>query len=398
MDRLSIEDVNWTGKKALVRVDFNVPLDSSGNITDDKRIQSALPSLRYLLEKGASLVLMSHLGRPKGQRVAELSLKPVRDRLSECLGGEVVMAPDCVGSEVEALAEKLGAGDVLLLENLRFHKEETQNDVEFAKKLAALGDVYVNDAFGAAHRAHASTHAVTEFFDQSVMGLLMKKELEYFSMALSNPTRPFLAILGGAKVSDKILVIENLLNKVDTLIIGGGMAYTFFLAQGIKVGKSIVEKDKVDLALDIIQKAKDKGVELLLPLDHVIADDFSASANIETTEVPGVKDGWESLDIGPKSVKAFSKAVEESGTLVWNGPLGVFEMAPFSFGTLGVAKAVASSKATTIIGGGDTAAAVAKFGYSDSMSHVSTGGGASLEFMEGKTLPGVAALTLKDTK
>ena len=395
MNKISLKDVNLKDKKVLMRVDFNVPLDDNQNITDDKRIRAAVPTIQYILEQGASLVLMSHLGRPKGQIVDSLRLKPAQECLAKILGHNVKMTLDCIGDEVKREVFALKSGEVLLLENLRFHKEETDNDPGFAEKLAAWGDVYVNDAFGAAHRAHASTEGVTHFIETCATGLLMQKELDYFAVALSNPERPFVAILGGAKVSDKILVIENLLDKVDTLIIGGGMAYTFLLAQDIPVGNSIVEKDKVDLAKSIMEKAKVKGVKFLLPLDHVIADDFSADANIETTDKPGIKDGWESLDVGPKSVLAFSKEINAAKTLIWNGPVGVFELAPFAFGTRGLADAVAASSGTTIIGGGDTAAAVAQFGLEDKMSHVSTGGGASLEFMEGKVLPGVKALSEK---
>ncbi len=395
MNKLSLKDLDLQGKKVLMRVDFNVPLDDAQNITDDKRIVATLPSIKYVLEHGASLILMSHLGRPKGEVVESMRLKPVQEHLAKLLGQDVVMVPDCVGSEVETLAENLQTGQVLLLENLRFYKAETDNEEVFAKQLASLADVYVNDAFGTVHRAHASTEGVTHFIDHCAAGFLMQKELEYFTVALSNPERPFVAILGGAKVSDKILVIENLLDKVDILIIGGGMAYTFFLAQGVAVGNSIVEKDKVDLAQSIMDQAKAKGVNLLFPLDHVIADDFSAVANIEITDKVGVKDNWESLDVGPKSVAIFSKAVAQAKTVIWNGPVGVFEFEPFASGTKGLAEAVAQSDAISIICGGDTAAAVAKFGLEGKMSHVSTGGGASLEFMEGKELSGVVALSDK---
>ena len=335
---------------------------------------------------------MSHLGRPKGKVVAKLSLKPVAAHLESLLSQKVIMAEDCVGDDVELLVKGALPGSVILLENLRFHEEEEKNDIEFSKKLAKNIDIYVNDAFGTSHRAHASTVGVTQFINKCVPGFLIAKELECFSSILSSPKRPFLAILGGAKVSDKILLIENLLDKVDTIIIGGGMAYTFFIAEGIPMGNSIVERDKIDVAKDILKKAKEKGVKLLLPVDHVIADDFSEDANIEITSRPGVKDGWESLDIGPKSIEVFVDAIADAETILWNGPLGVFEKDAFATGTKSVAFAVALSKGLTVIGGGDTAAAIAKFNLASKVSHISTGGGASLELMEGKILPGIAAL------
>ena len=394
MAKMTIRDIELAGKRALIRVDFNVPLDDDGNITDDTRIRAALPTIRYVLEQGASLVLMSHLGRPKGEVKPELSLAPASDRLAELLGAPVKQLDDCVGPGIEAAVAEMKPGDVVLLENLRFHPEEEKNDSEFAKRLAALGDVYVNDAFGTAHRAHASTEGVTAHLQPAVAGFLLEKEIEYFTAALEKPEHPFVAVMGGAKVSDKIGVIENLLDKIDCLIIGGAMTYTFLKAMGGEVGSSKLEADKVDTARRILELAKEKNVELLLPTDHLVADAFSETANTQIVE-GDIPDGWIALDIGPESTKAFVEKLKHAKLVVWNGPMGVFEMEPFAGGTRAVAQALADSAATSIIGGGDSVAAVEQAGLTDKMSHISTGGGASLEFLEGKTLPGVAALTDK---
>ena len=393
MDKKTIEDVPVAGKRVLVRVDFNVPI-KDGVIADDTRIQAALPTIKYLIDKDCKLVLMSHLGRPKGEFKPEFSLKPVAARLSELINQPVAMAEDVVGPDAEAKAAALKPGEVLLLENVRFHKEEKANDPEFCRKLAAFGDVYINDAFGTAHRAHASTTGVAQLLPAAA-GYLMKKELDFLGKALENPERPFVAILGGAKVSDKIGVIENLIEKVDTLIIGGGMAYTFFVAQGCTVGKSLLEEDKVDLAKGLMEKASAKGVTFLLPIDNVIADDFSNDANRKVVKSSEIPDGWEGLDIGPETRALFSKEIEGAKTVVWNGPMGVFEMSNFAEGTKAVAEALSRCDGTTIIGGGDSASAVKKLGFAERMTHISTGGGASLEFLEGKELPGVAALNDK---
>ena len=394
MAKMTIRDVELNGKRVLMRVDFNVPLDDDRKITDDTRIRAALPTIEYAAGKGAKLILMSHLGRPKGKVVPEMSLAPAAAALGKLLGKTVKQLGDCIGPEVEAAVAKMKDGDVVLLENLRFHPEEKKNDAEFAGKLASLGDLYVNDAFGTAHRAHASTAGVTKHLSPAVSGLLLEKEIEYFTKAVESPDRPFVAVLGGAKVSDKIGVIENLLDKVDCLIIGGGMAYTFLKAKGAAVGKSKLEPDKVETAAHILGLAKDKGVELLLPEDHVIADDFSETANRKTV-TGDIPDGWMALDIGAETTMAFEAKLTTARMVVWNGPMGVFEMAPFATGTRAVAETLAKSDATTIIGGGDSVAAVHQFGVADRMSHISTGGGASLEFLEGKVLPGVAALTDK---
>ena len=393
MDKKTIEDVSVAGKRVLVRVDFNVPI-KDGVIADDTRIQAALPTIKYLIDKDCKLVLMSHLGRPKGEFKPEFSLKPVAARLSELINQPVAMAEDVVGPDAEAKAAALKPGEVLLLENVRFHKEEKANDPEFCRKLSAFGDVYINDAFGTAHRAHASTTGVAQLLPAAA-GYLMKKELDFLGTALENPQRPFVAILGGAKVSDKIGVIESLLEKVDTLIIGGGMAYTFFVAQGCTVGKSLLEEDKVDLAKGLMEKASAKGVTFLLPIDNVIADDFSNDANRKVVKSSEIPDGWEGLDIGPETRALFSKEIEGAKTVVWNGPMGVFEMSNFAEGTKAVAEALSRCDGTTIIGGGDSASAVKKLGFAERMTHISTGGGASLEFLEGKELPGVAALNDK---
>ncbi|MGB9772415.1 MAG: phosphoglycerate kinase [Bacteroidota bacterium] len=397
MEKMTIDDIALTGKRVLVRVDFNVPLDKN-RVTDDTRIVETLPTIRKIVNERGKAILMSHLGRPKGGASPEFSLQPVANRLGELLNMPVKFAPDCIGPEVESLVNSLHEGEVLLLENLRFHAEEEKNDEEFSKALARLGDVYVNDAFGSAHRAHASTEGVTHFLQPAVAGYLMQKELLYLSKALENPERPFVAILGGAKISGKIEVIQNLLGKVDTILIGGGMAFTFYNAQGLSTGTSIVEPDKVSLAADLLKQAQVKKVNLLLPIDCIVADRFAVDADrkvVRKDEIPG---DWMALDIGPATAKLFREEILKAKTVVWNGPMGVFEMEPFAGGTLAIAQALAEATkqgAITIIGGGDSAAAVAKAGLKEAVTHVSTGGGASLEFLEGKVLPGVAALTDK---
>jgi phosphoglycerate kinase len=391
MAKATVRDIDVKGKRVLVRVDFNVPLDAERNITDDTRIRAALPTVKYLLERGARVILASHLGRPKGQRKEEFSLAPVARRLEELLGQPVEKLDDCVGPQVEARVRAMKDGDVILLENLRFHQEEEANDEGFAKSLASLADTYVNDAFGAAHRAHASTAGVAGFVP-GVAGFLMEKEIEVMGKALFAPERPFVAILGGAKVKDKVGVISNLIEKVDSLIVGGGMAYTFLKAKGLEIGKSIVDEEKLDLARQLMEKAKAKGVKFLLPVDVVVADRFAEDADVKVVEVSEIPSDWQALDIGPKTTEAFAREIAEAKTVVWNGPMGVFEMKPFAEGTRGVAKALADSGAVTIVGGGDSAAAILEMGFADKMTHVSTGGGASLEFLEGKVLPGVAAL------
>ena len=392
----TIDQVNFLGKKALIRVDFNVPLDKDYNITDDNRMTAALPTIKKILTDGGAVILMSHLGRPKEGPTEKYSLKHVVKHLSDLLGQQVQFADDCIGAEAVEKAGKITKGEVLLLENLRFYKEEEKGDRDFAEKLAALGDVYVNDAFGTAHRAHASTAIIAEFFpDAKYFGYLMAAELANAEKVLNNAEKPFTAIMGGAKVSDKILLIERLLDKVDNLIIGGGMAYTFAKAQGGSIGKSLVEEDKLDLALSLVQKAKEKGVNLLLPTDSIIADNFANDANTDTALNSNIKDGWMGLDIGPASVAAFTKVVESSKTILWNGPMGVFEMEKFEAGTKAIAEAVVKATengAFSLIGGGDSAAAVAKFNFTADVSYVSTGGGALLEYMEGKVLPGVKAI------
>ena len=392
MNKKSIKDIDIRGKRVIMRVDFNVPMDK-GVVTDDKRIKASLPTIQYVLDQGASLVLMSHLGRPKGTGFdPEFSLKPASEALARLLGKPVQMAPDCVGPEVEAMAKALKPGEVLLLENVRFHKEEEKNDPAFAKKLAALGDVYCCDAFGSAHRAHASVEGIAHQLPVAVAGLLMEQELEYLGRATLNPERPYIAILGGAKISDKIAVIENLLTKCDKLIIGGGMANTFLAAKGYNMADSLVEPTSIDMAKSLIAKA---GGKLLLPVDAVIADKFDAEANSRVVDADKVPNGWRIMDIGPKSLAAFSEALKGAKLVVWNGPMGVFEMPKFAEGTFAIAKLLATSGATTVIGGGDSASAVKKAGVAKQMTHVSTGGGASLEFLEGKVLPGVAALNDK---
>ena len=390
--KLGLKDLDVKGKRVFVRADFNVPLDGD-RITVDTRIRSALPTIQYLLENDAKVILASHLGRPKGKVVEKYSLAPVAKHLSELLGRDVVKADDCIGPAVQELALKLQPGEVLLLENLRFHAEEEKNDPAFAKELASLAEVYVNDAFGTAHRAHASTAGIAAYLPAAA-GFLLEKELKFLGEALENPQRPFVAILGGAKVSDKIGVIQNLLGKVDKLLIGGGMSYTFLKARGLEIGKSLLEADKMDLARQLEEEAKARGVELLLPVDVVVADEFSETANRKAVSVEEIPADWEGMDIGPKTIELFQKALAGAKTVVWNGPLGVFEMEPFSTGTKAIAEALANlTDATTIIGGGDSAAAVEQLGYADKITHISTGGGASLEFLEGKELPGVAALT-----
>ncbi|MGI6153556.1 MAG: phosphoglycerate kinase [Christensenellaceae bacterium] len=390
----TIQDIDVSGKKVLVRVDFNVPLDENLKITDETRITAALPTIKYLLEHNAKVILMSHLGRPKGEVKAEFSLKPVADRLSEILNTKVVFASDCVGGPAQEAVDSIEDGQLVLLENLRFHKEETDNDPAFAKALAGLADVYVNDAFGTAHRAHASTVGVTKYLP-AVAGFLIGKELEFLGKALEDPDRPFIAILGGAKVSDKIAVIENLLTKVDCLIIGGGMANTFVKAQGFEMGKSLVDDERLPLALELLDEAKKKGIKILLPSDFVVAKEFKADAEAHVYPVDNIPADGMALDIGPSSRIIFANEVKSAKTVVWNGPMGVAEMPAFANGTKAVAEALAETDATTIIGGGDSAAAVKKLGFADKMSHISTGGGASLEFLEGKELPGVAALSDK---
>ena len=392
LNKKSVDDINVKGKKVLVRCDFNVPLQE-GKITDENRLVAALPTIKKLIADGGRVILCSHLGKPKGEAKPELSLAPVAKRLSELLGQEVKFAADAevVGPNAKAAVEAMKDGEVVLLENTRYRAEETKNGEEFSKELASLCEVFVNDAFGTAHRAHCSNVGVTKFVDTAVVGYLMQKEIDFLGNAVNNPERPFVAILGGAKVSSKISVIENLLDKVDTLIIGGGMSYTFSKAMGGKVGISLLEEDYCDFALNMLKKAEEKGVKLLLPVDHVVADDFSNDANIQVVSRGEIPDGWEGLDIGPETAKLYAETVKTAKTVVWNGPMGCFEMPNFAKGTEAVAKALAETDAVTIIGGGDSAAAVNQLGYGDKMTHISTGGGASLEFLEGKELPGVAA-------
>ena len=395
LNKKTIEDIDVNGKKVLVRCDFNVPL-ADGVITDDKRIRESLPTIRYLADHGAAVILCSHLGRPKEddeESKKKATLAPVAKRLAELLGREVKFTKDIVGDEAHAMAAALKPGEIMVIENVRFFKAETKNDPEYAKKLASLADIYVNDAFGTAHRAHASTAGVADYLP-AVCGYLIQKEISIMGGAMADPKRPFVAILGGAKVSDKIGVITNLIDKVDTLIIGGAMAYTFMAAMGKKIGDSKFEADKVDLAKDILAKAEAKGVKFLLPVDNVAADAFDENANAKVFE-GGIDEGWMGLDIGPKTQALFADAVKDAGTVVWNGPMGVFEMKPFAAGTIAVAKAIAESNAISIIGGGDSAAAVEQLGFADKMTHISTGGGASLEFLEGLELPGIACLNDK---
>jgi len=396
MPKLTIDDLQLSGKRVLVRVDFNVPLDKNLCITDDNRIVQALPTIKKVLEQNGKAVLCSHFARPEGKVVPEMSLKPVAIRLSELLGKPVKLAPDCIGPETEKLVNEMQNGEVVLLENLRFHKAETKGDEEFARQLASLGDVFINDAFGAAHRAHASVSVLTKFFKQTAAGYLMEKEIKFIGGVVAHPQKPLVAILGGAKVSDKIKVIENLLDKADKIIIGGAMMFTFLKAQGKNTGNSLVEDDCLDLALSLLEQAKAKGVEFILPIDAVVAREFKNEADHKVVSVDEIEDGWMGLDIGPASVKKFSDALIKVKTVVWNGPMGVFEMENYAQGTIGVCQAIAGLKdAITIIGGGDSAAAAEQLGFADQFSHVSTGGGASLEFLEGKELPGVVTISEK---
>ena len=394
MNKKSVRDIDVSGKKVLVRCDFNVPLDENRKITDNRRIVAALPTIQYLLEHNAKVILCSHLGRPKGEAKPEFSLDVVAKELSRLLGKEVALAKDVIGESAKELTNKMKEGDVVLLENVRFHREETDNDQEFAKELASMAEIYVNDAFGTAHRAHASTEGVSHYLP-AVCGFLIEKEIKFMGGALENPKKPFVAILGGAKVSDKIGVIENLLDKVDTLIIGGGMAYTFFKAQGHSIGNSICEEDKVNFAKELMEKAKQKGVKIVLPVDNHITTDYSNDTEDKIVNSDDIPDGWEGLDIGPKSIKLFEENLKNAKTIIWNGPLGVCEFPKYEVGTKEVAKAIAKTDSISIVGGGDSAAAIEKLGLAKEFSHISTGGGASLEFLEGKTLPGIACLMNK---
>ena len=391
MSKKTVRDIDLKGKKVFVRCDFNVPMDENQNITDNRRIVAALPTIKYLIEQNCKIILASHLGRPKGEVKPEFSLAPVAKELSKQLGQEVLMAKDVIGESAKSLAENLQEGQVMLLENVRFHREETDNNPEFAKELASMAEIFVNDAFGTAHRAHASTEGVSHYLP-SVSGFLIEKELKFLGDALNNPERPFVAILGGAKVSDKIGVIDSLLEKVDTLMIGGGMAYTFFKAQGYEVGNSLCEPDKCDLALSLMNKAKEKGVKFLLPVDTKIGKEFKPDTESKTVAWTEIPEGWEGFDIGEKTIEMFKDELKSAKTVVWNGPLGLFEFDQFAIGTNAIAHALAELDATTIIGGGDSAAAVEKAGLADKMTHISTGGGASLEFLEGKKLPGIECL------
>ena len=391
MNKKTVKDIDLKGKKVLVRCDFNVPMDEERNITDNTRIVAALPTIKYLLENNCAVILCSHLGRPKGEFKEEFSLKPVAKELSKLLGKEVIMAKDVVGEDAKQKAKELKQGEVMLLENVRFHKEETENDKNFAKELASMAEIYVNDAFGATHRAHSSTAGVAEFLP-AVSGFLIEKELKFLGNAITNPQRPFVAILGGAKVSDKIGVIDSLLEKVDVLMIGGGMAYTFFKAMGYEVGNSICEIDKLDLAKNAMEKAKQKGVKLMLPVDTKVGKEFKEDTESKTVKFTEIPKDWEGFDIGEETIKMFSDELRKAKTVVWNGPLGLFEFPQFAIGTNSIAKVLSEIDATTIIGGGDSAAAVKKAGLEDKMTHISTGGGASLEFLEGKKLPGIECL------
>ena len=397
LNKKTVEDIEVKGKKVIVRVDFNVPLDENRNVTDDKRIVGALPTIKYLIEHGAKTILVSHLGRPKGEFNEKYSMKPAVKRLSELLGKEVIMAKDVIGEDAKAKAAALKEGEVLMLENVRFHKEEEKNDPAFAKELASLGEIFVNDAFGTAHRAHASTAGIAAYLP-AVCGFLIKKEIEFLGKALSNPERPFVAILGGAKVSDKIQVIENLLEKVDTLIIGGGMAYTFLKAKGYHIGNSICEDDKLDLAKKLMEKAEKKGVNLMLPIGSIVAKEFKNDTEFKYVPSDDMPDGWMGMDIGSLTIEKYSKEIKKAKTIVWNGPMGVFEFPNFATGTREIARAVAESGAISIVGGGDSAAAIEQLGFADRITHISTGGGASLEFLEGKVLPGIAVLMDKNPR
>ena len=391
MNKKTVKDINLKGKKVFVRCDFNVPMDENQNITDNTRIKAALPTIKYLLEQNCKIILASHLGRPKGEVKPEFSLKPVAKELSKLLGKEVIMANDVIGEDAMTKAANLKEGEIMLLENVRFHREETDNDPEFAKKLASMAEIFVNDAFGTAHRAHASTTGIADYIP-GVAGFLIEKELKFLGNAINNPERPFVAILGGAKVSDKIGVIDSLLDKVDTLMIGGGMAYTFFKAQGYNVGNSLCEVEKTDLALQAMEKAKSKGVKLLLPIDTKVGKEFKPDTESKTVAWTEIPDEWEGFDIGEKTIEMFKNELQSAKTVIWNGPLGLFEFDQFAIGTNEIAKTLANLDATTIIGGGDSAAAVTKAGLADKMTHISTGGGASLEFLEGKKLPGIECL------
>jgi triosephosphate isomerase (TIM) len=397
MNKKTIEDIDVKGKKVIVRVDFNVPLDENRNITDDKRIVGALPTIKYLVANGAKTILVSHLGRPKNGFEDKYSMKPTALRLSQLLGKEVIMAKDVIGEDAKAKAAALKAGEVLMLENVRFHKEEEKNDPAFAKELASLAEIFVNDAFGTAHRAHASTAGIADYLP-AVCGFLIKKEIEFMGKALSNPARPFVAILGGAKVSDKIGVIENLLDKVDTLIVGGGMAYTFLKAKGYRIGESICENDKLDLAKSLMEKAEKKGINLMLPIGSIVGKEFKNDTEHKYVPSDDMPDGWMGMDIGSLTIEKFSKEISKAKTIIWNGPMGVFEFPNFAIGTKEVAKAVAESGAISIVGGGDSAAAIEQLGFADKITHISTGGGASLEYLEGKVLPGIAALMDKNPR
>lgn len=394
LNKKSVEDLNVAGKRVLVRCDFNVPLDENKNITNDNRIVGAMPTIKYLVDNNAKVILCSHLGRPKGEFNDKFSLKPVAVRLSKYLGKDVKMAEDVVGDSAKKIASELNDGDVMLLENVRFHKEETDNDKDFSKELASLADLYVNDAFGTAHRAHASTAGVADYLP-SACGYLIKKEIDIMGKALSDPQRPFVTILGGAKVSDKIGVINNLIEKVDALIIGGGMAYTFAKAMGGKIGDSICEDDKLELAKELMKKAEEKGVKLLLPIDNKCGKEFKNDTDIKVAKTGEIPEGYQGLDIGEETIKLYKEALKDAKTVIWNGPMGVFEFDNFAEGTNAIAKIVSEIDAVTIIGGGDSVAAVQKLGYADKMTHISTGGGASLEFLEGKVLPGIDVLNNK---
>ena len=391
MSKKTIKDIDVSGKKVLVRCDFNVPQDENGNITDNRRILGAIPTIKYLIDHNAKVILCSHLGRPKGEVKKEFSLAPVQKELSKELGIEVKLADDIVGESAKKLTQDMKEKEVVLLENVRFDKREEQNDREFSKELASLAEIYVNDAFGTAHRAHSSTAGVAEFLP-AVSGFLIEKEIKFLGEALNNPKRPFVSIIGGKKVSDKISVINNLLEKVDTLLIGGGMAYTFFKAEGLNIGSSLCEDDKLDLAKELIEKAKKKNVKLLLPIDVVVAKEFSSDAESKVVNVDEIEDGWEGMDIGPETIKQFEEILKNAKTIMWNGPLGVFEFDKFAKGTNEIAKIIGNTDAITVIGGGDSAAAIEKAGMADKMTHISTGGGASLEFLEGKNLPGISCL------
>ena len=391
MNKKTVKDIDLKGKKVFVRCDFNVPMDENQNITDNTRIVAALPTIKYLLEQNCKIILASHLGRPKGEVKPEFSLKPVAKELSKQLGKEVIMANDVIGEDAMSKASNLKEGEIMLLENVRFHREETDNNPEFAKKLASMAEIFVNDAFGTAHRAHASTTGIADYIP-GVAGFLIEKELKFLGNAINNPERPFVAILGGAKVSDKIGVIDSLLDKVDTLMIGGGMAYTFFKAQGYNVGNSLCEVEKTGLALQAMEKAKEKGVKLLLPIDTKIGKEFKPDTESKTVAWTEIPEEWEGFDIGEKTIEMFKNELQNAKTVIWNGPLGLFEFEQFAIGTNEIAKTLAELDATTIIGGGDSAAAVTKAGLADKMTHISTGGGASLEFLEGKKLPGIECL------